>query len=605
MADVNMAERFEEQVPLKPSMSPRQTSTRARRPRAAWWLLALALLVGAIHVYPDLQFIAQLGSTYHGIPLMAAPDELTYVSRIARAMQGGGTLGNAMLYEHRRDPWVYSPLPEMLLAQLARLLHCSAAHIDVVATAVAPLLFILLAYGCLRSFEVERMLATVGAVSMTFGHFLFSRYGLHVLPRLYDPEQALPLFLVRPVSPQFHYLVFIAALIALVRWWLKPTALRMAWAVLGCGAQFYLNAFYWSWMCAGVVCLAMVCAIGGGKWRAVVLRLSVLFVGAFAIGLVYVMNVIACRTQPAYGDFLLRNGLIMSHQPIWSLFQVAMMLPVLAQWWAQPENPRLQFVVAFLIGGWVCLNQQIVTGRTLQPFHWESQMNKTMLLIALTVAIAEWRRRTSRPPGHTIWRLACGGLIALLLGHAVQLQRHYLNTHRPIFAARQVLTAPLAWIASHTPPDAVVVTSPWDLDTAEYVTILSGRYTYLSNSFFLAGFLTEQEIQDRCLQTLYWFAADPSQTEQWLSTHMTLVLGFQAAPSYPGADSERTARSLEQMRVRYRRIWEQQLRLTPYRADFALLSIKEWGRLQAQRAPWAGHRPVYQDGSFVVVSVII
>ncbi len=57
------------------------------------WLVVLGcgVLVGALHVYPDVRFRAELGSAYEGIPFMEAADEGTYLSRVKRAsLRAGG-----------------------------------------------------------------------------------------------------------------------------------------------------------------------------------------------------------------------------------------------------------------------------------------------------------------------------------------------------------------------------------------------------------------------------------------------------------------------------------------------------------------------------------
>lgn len=567
------------------------------------------VVVGAIHVYPDLRFLRELGPQYAGIHFIAAVDETTYLSRISRVLAGSYRLGNAMIWEHRDDPFTYAPLPEYVEGTIGRALGLSIAGVDIVATALLPPVIFGLFFLLVRDLTGRFGLGLVGGLVLTFGQYLVAKQTPLFQGRLHDPSFPHSLQFVRPVSPQFHYVVFLLALWLLYRVYAARAGPKGRIAAgLTWGLAFYLNFFFWTFLAAGLVLWTLEAVARGERWRWQA-ALSVLVIGVL-VGSYYFVNAAWATALEGFAEASLRGGVIYTRQPILPALHIAWLVLFGAWFVSHRGHVPARFVLVFLVAGLLCLNQQLLTGRTVQPFHWETQTNKVLMLLALFMMTGAGLSRLEA--GSVAWRrlrpvVGLGGaaVAVIAIAHAGLVQENYYRVNRGTYAGLQELGPALAWLRQATPADAVVLANPAVPLRSELITVYAQRYAYVSEPFFNVSLVPQREVDDRYLVAMLAFGVDEAGLQRVLHHGSgSLFFGMHALPGYHRGDDRMIREHLVQIGERYRQFaagGEPSPIPRRYRLDYLLVSAGERPRIREDVA--GATREVYADGRFQILAL--
>jgi hypothetical protein len=571
--------------------------------RRASWVgpIACAIVVGVLHVYPDVRFRAELGRAYFDVPLMGATDEGLYLSRVKRASLGDWRLGNVTIYEHRDDPWIYGPIGEVIEGRLVKWSRLPVGDVDLLLTSILPALLTVIAYGLFIALTGSRSFSSLGAMTIALGQYLLSKDTPLLSGRLVHADWTLPLQHVRPISPQFYFVLFLLILLSAYRVFGEGSRRWAAVCGIALAMLLYTNFYLTSFVVTGLGLLALL-AVAQRRFD-VAKGFLITSVVAVAGGVPYFHNLWLTTTHPNYQETFARLGGYATRAPILPAAHVAVAAAFVAIAWTARRERWYQFVVAFLTAGFICLNQQILTGRTLQPFHWESQTNKALLEIAIVVAVWFVVRGAASRVVLFAGRVVCATVIAVILAHGWTTQSRYLDSRRDEFVALQPLGAPLRWLAEHTSPTDVVLVNPLRFEWADYVTTISGNYTYISEPFFFASFLSRDEVERRYLGALRFYGASSEEVRGFLGWfNGAHLLGMQGVPwQVPTADLAAVTRYLDDLQRRYdrgheRTAWES---VSDFKLDYVLMRADEKDRL-IRRIPRSDIDQVYDDGRFAI-----
>jgi hypothetical protein len=374
--------------------------------------VALALLA----LIPQAHFVRARGDRWHGAYASFDGDETAYAAYLSALIAGRPRLNDPY---SGLDGSPRTPQPESLfsiqfvpayaLALPARALSLDASKVfnalpPLVAFAAALALFWLLAL-----LTRDEQLAACGAViilclgTLAAGHVslatLFSlRAAYAYLPflRRYIPALPFPLL--------FVFCAFVWRALACA-----PSKRRAAPAfALAAGATFALLVFsyfyLWTTAAAWLACLAPLWLLAQSD-RDERLRALKIFLTTATL---------ACASLVPYALLLARRAATMdkvqvlklTHAP--DLFRtpelvalVALALLAACVWLPRLalRDARIVFAASFALTPFVVFNQQVVTGRSLQPVHYEDYVLNYLALLALVLAFALLVRRdeTDRP----------------------------------------------------------------------------------------------------------------------------------------------------------------------------------------------------------------
>jgi len=395
---------------------------------------------------PQLHLCLVRGSQWQGAYATLQGDEFLYSAYINALIDGRPRRNDPFA---GRDSTPNSPLPESTfsiqlipslgIAKLARVFGASAASSFIVLNGIVGLLASLAVYWLLVLITEDRKLAAVGVIfvlslgALAGGQGLLGlllRPGVVFLGlpflRRYQPAAVFPLFFV---------------FCALFWQSLNHEDRRRAWlysvlAGLIVAVLVFSYLYLWTAAAAWLACLALLwfsLRPKGERYRALTSFLITAAIAVLAlIPYAYLVSNRAASLDEAQTLFL-------THRP--DLFRVpeiigALILIVLFRGVRRGSlvrsDPRLIFAASFALLPLVLFNQQVLTGRSMQPYHFEAFVANYAVLVGLVIlSLLLYQPIKQR-------RLLWIGLLCFLWG-AVEVTMPVLANYRANIAADQMV----------------------------------------------------------------------------------------------------------------------------------------------------------------------
>ena len=366
------------------------------------WATAAAIAMTLLSLYPQFLMWSTRGREWNGSYAQLHGDEWFYSAYIQALIDGRPRRNDPYT---GRDDLPGSPQPESLfsiqfvpaylIAIPARLIGASSSTAFIVLGILAPLFSCLVLFWLIQNLTQDHRLAAAGAVVvLCFGalaagegaiHLLSSSVQYAFLPflRRYEPGAVFPLFFV------FCTLV-----------WKSLTARRhvVGWAIAAgivLAALIFSYFYLWTSAVAWLACLAVVWSIAYPRD----LRKHAASFGTIlllAVGALIPYAILLSRRSTTMDS---GQKLSLSHAP--DLLRVPELLGIvviaLIVWNAVRGKinwraPQILFAASFALMPFAVFNQQVITGRSLQPFHYESFIANYVTLVGAFVTIVAIRR---------------------------------------------------------------------------------------------------------------------------------------------------------------------------------------------------------------------
>ncbi|HMG73541.1 MAG TPA: hypothetical protein VK582_08570 [Pyrinomonadaceae bacterium] len=386
--------------------------------RNSWrWGIGAALALMLVSLFPQAHFIASRGHEWRGANAIAHPDEVAYSAYLASLIRGNPRRYDPYTGREQTPESLFSIqlVPAYVTAWPARLLGLRASVVFMILPplcALASSLAIFWLFWLLT--RDERISAVAVLTILGFGTLMAGQgivrhvpnlpymvplwisnrvapASLYHLPflRLYQPAVAFPLFFV-----------FCAAVwLALTR----PTRRAALGAATGAGLVFALlifSYFYlWTAAAAWLVCVCFLwLVLRRSERKRTTVVFGVIFVfGAIALAPYFRMLSNRAATVDA------AQALVFTHRPdLFRLPEIAVLV-VLALlgfgvWRGvlRGRDPVVLITAAFALSVLAVYNQQIITGRSLQPIHYQWFIANYCALTAIVLTAALWWRIKDR-----------------------------------------------------------------------------------------------------------------------------------------------------------------------------------------------------------------
>jgi hypothetical protein len=364
------------------------------------WGLFAAIGMTLLALYPQLNLCLARGREWNGAYATIHYDEVAYSAYIQALIDGRPRRNNPYT---GRDDVPGAPQPESLfsiqfipayaVALPARALGVSAATAFIALLVLTAAGATLTIFWLLVTLTGDERLAAAGALAiLCFGtlaagqgeilglvHRSFAADSFLFLRR-YQPSVAFPLF--------FVLCVFVWRMLTR-----KKFRDAIAWANLS-GALFAVlifSYFYlWTAAAAWLACIGLLWLAGHpAEWRRIVALFGVIG-GWAAVALApYLLMVSHRATNTDSGQLL-----DISHAPdllrIPELMGIAIALTLLvgaARGIISWKDRRVIFIASFALMPLVTFNQQIISGRSLQPFHYQWFITNYLVLVSLVATV--------------------------------------------------------------------------------------------------------------------------------------------------------------------------------------------------------------------------
>ncbi len=343
-----------------------------------------ACVIGLIYGLPNVFFILSLDGGYRGIPMMQTPNEDSYLARIQEILDGHPTLGSPYFFEYKEQLPITPPTGEFLYALPSLVFGLSASAVLILSKFILPtLLFFLVYLLLLRLTENGGLAQKINAITcgllVVLGYDLVDyRTVFSYLSGTNSPTYFL--LWARPVNPILGA-IFLMSFLLLV-WAIVRETRRPKSAIVGAGIFLALmfGSYFFSWgVAVSVLAVLLATFLLRKEYKtagalSLILPLGVLFSSP------YWYNVWRASQSPWYESSVLRSGLFYTHYPLLNKFLLATLILytlalALDYWWKRKKGIIFQlekwhwFCFALLLGGLWAYSQQILTGRTLWPYH--------------------------------------------------------------------------------------------------------------------------------------------------------------------------------------------------------------------------------------------
>ena len=377
-----------------------------------WGALA-ALGVMLLALWPQINMWIARGNNWQGSYVAVQGDEVAYSAYLNALIDGRPRRNDPYT---GRDDSAAQPLPESLfsiqfvpayaIAVPARLLGLTTSTTFIALIAIAGITSTLAIFWLLALVTGNNRLAACGALFvLCFGMLVASQGEVRVLLGLPIFEDDYFPFLRRyQPSAAFPLLFLLMASL----WQALATNRRRTMAVWSIAAGLMLavlvfSYFYlWTTAAAWLACVGLIwLAARPAEWRAVVFVFGI--VGALGLAaLAPYLVLLSHRAAETDASVLM----IRSHAP--DLLRVTELLSagVLAFMAIQVKrgkldwrDPRALFTVSLALVSFVVFNQQVLTGRSLQPLHYQIFVVNYVALLMIVLAIdVIWRGTKATPP---------------------------------------------------------------------------------------------------------------------------------------------------------------------------------------------------------------
>jgi hypothetical protein len=498
--------------------------------RINWrWGVLVTLTMTLLSLYPHLHFRVSRGANWNGsyAAIEGVGDEVAYSAYVnalidGRPRRNDPYSGRDDTVTQRQPESLFSIqfVPAYLIATVARIFGMSAASAFVVLTPVAAALTSLVLFWFLAMATRDDSLAAAGTLAVLClgtvvgGHGLFAGffggepfYNYLMFLRRYQPSASFPVFIL------FFAVVW--------RTSKAPTwSSRMLMAGLSgfiFGLLVYSYVFLWTAAAAWLFGLGVIWIIARPEGWKLQLKAIAVIAGFSSLTLIPLMSLYANRAASLDSVQALEASHIPDLLRLPELLAVAVLILVLflvRRKVVDPRSSNVLFAISFATLPLLVFNQQVLSGKSLQPLHYEMFVANYSVLIALVLVMGMMVKRRFEFP--KVRRKAV--LLLAVAAFEWGAYETYVATKRSMeFAGRFDEARPVALRLdqlSNTKDRGVILSS--DLLAADVLpTTASNPVLWAPHMMVFSGVSTADS-KERFYQYLYYTGITPERLENIL-----------------------------------------------------------------------------------------
>src|SRR3989344_6131029 len=341
--------------------------------------ILFAIVVGVMSVAPRLLLINSLGDSYKGIHLTYPDDNSYYMARMQDIIDGHWFVSSPFIYEYKNQrPLVY-PVGEYFYALPSILFNIPLVDILVFNKFLFPFALFLLSYALVYlltgkpDYLSGKFNAIAGGLLVTL-EYNFVDYKNTFLKFAGD-SGAVSLIWTRPVNPATGAVLIFIFLYFL---WLYISSRKTKHLVFSAVTFSLMVGYFFTWSLSLAIALTLaVIFLLGGSYSAAK-RVGYVILLGFLLSASYWHNTLQFLNSGSRDVVSARDGMIFTHEPIYNkILLIATLLFFSALFIVYRKCRRegikislsWSFNSALILGGLFALNQQIITGKTIWPYH--------------------------------------------------------------------------------------------------------------------------------------------------------------------------------------------------------------------------------------------
>ena len=450
--------------------------------------IILALITGIISIAPQLYF-ALSAPEYAGIQMFAADAEHHYLARIQEVRDGHPSLGNVFL-PNKDTPYLAPGLGEIITANLGRILFLDTIQFNVISKFIFPFTIFLLIYVFVYKIFASKNVAIISSALAFFGSDLTS--GPSYIKELFYFTSSAVNFLpyTRPVNPQISAIFLFVSLYIIFKIIRGEGGGRKNLPILlgvVSGLAIYAYVYVWSFLAVliGLYFLYFLYS----KNKECIKKFLYVILAHGIIAIPYWINFFQAKLHIDYADAAARQGLFESHEFVFSMWLAISLIAVLFFWPEKEYKNAKKFLLFIIIALWVAINQQIITGISLQQAHYHWFITKPLIVSIIVAALFVYSlEKIFRSRKMIILGIAVP--IAILFYHAILIQISSYKYQYPYYIERQRYSAVISYLkGTYEDPKNIWTSSglSWLLPAYTHHNALNNNFVkyYLNNRDYL------------------------------------------------------------------------------------------------------------------------
>lgn len=425
--------------------------------------MIFAVIVGLISVAPEAITIFSLGKNYQSIPFFKVNDNLFYLAKIQDILEGHWRANSPALYEYKNSTSLILPIGEYLYALPAKLFNLRVDLILVFYKFLLPAALFILSYILVINLSKnsdnfgDKINAVATSLFIALGNDLVNLKNSWLLVTG-QMHSFITLGWTRPVNPiiggilLFIFLLLVWKIINRGRWQIAFIA----------GIILALMLYYFFSWALGVIVISLLAFIYLLKKNyKIFANLSIIILISFVSSLFYWRNILMTIVSGQGQELAVRSGLLYFHSPLFNkvlLLSLLIFLPCFVYEFIVNKRQNISldnwwwFCSALLSGGLVALNQQIITGRTVWPYHF-TQYTVPFAIIALMLLFNNF----IKPKLYWLWQAAVTLIIVFSLAYGIASGRSAIYEGK-VMKNLQNYGAVMSWLNTNALKDCVVLT---------------------------------------------------------------------------------------------------------------------------------------------------
>ncbi|MFA5841401.1 MAG: hypothetical protein WC835_00330 [Candidatus Paceibacterota bacterium] len=425
------------------------------------FVLLLAVFCGAVYVAPHLFFKITLGNSFHGIELTPRDAETHYLSMLNEVKQGYLTHSSTYLYEYKDSKVSPIEYSETFYGTIIKLFNLGAPGFYLFCEFFFPVVIFLLWYYFSLLVTKNKRSAILSALFLMFGTYILSNVSIiKQFDILFWKTANIPLLAYgRIINPLLTFPFFFAGLIFAYKLFSENTKKMAVFSGIALGIMFYVYFYFWTYFLA-LSFLMLVFGVSKKEWQLVKnisLSISIsLLIGSYFI--VSMIKTVVSSVGVQSGGSLSPYVFALSHNPsLPSLVVLGVALFSFFIYLRRRKGIPLErgdaFIFLLLSTAVVVVNQQIITGRSVEPghFHWYANVPVFFLTVSYIIVDLLGKIRI-RYLGKTLFIILCLYLITFGIGTQVSGYKQRFDN----FSYIQKYGAVFDWFNRNTEKESVI-----------------------------------------------------------------------------------------------------------------------------------------------------
>lgn len=550
-------------------------------------IILLALIIGTIYTLPHILFWFETKGNYKIFFVPSEAESEVYTGRIHDVYDGHFYISDPYTYENKYKPYLRTYFSELILGLLGRFFHLSILQLLILNNFLFPVALFLLIYYFIFILSKSQNLSLIGSSFILLAEF-------PEIIRSLIKGSFIELLFSRAINPPSNFIFFILCLIFTYQALEDIKISRIFLAALSFGSVFYTDPYFLSHILVAYALLSayLMFKKSFGQLKALIL---IALVG-LVISIPYWVNIARLVSLSYFSEFIRRMGVYNTHQP--QLLKFTLIGMFLFLFFYRKRDFKFYFLSALLIAAFLCMNQQVITGKDSESWHWYHFTAKQMTIIAIVVLISQ------RVNFQSIKRQWLIFALSLIIVTGLYIQLSYYKDSRDECQKKQFLYDAFLWLNNHTEVDSVVMAS-------ENVSLILPVHTH--NNVYTVRWIFESVCPDSELMERFFifcrlFSMDKDAMIAYLKSEPRLCFGVKPDdPKYKDKeDFFRANKVMENVSREYAYFQEQNIYslLKRFRLDYIFYGPyeKKISQIDPNKYPFLSK--VYDKGDVQIYKII-